>query len=185
MPIPSFDGILNVLPPHLGNPIEPDQHSPYPCTVLELCERFASSERRRDILAGFLRLREKMFAIGLSGFQWLDGSFLEDIEAQAGRDPGDIDVVTFVARPAQVNDLNDLVTTNEWLLDRNHTKTEYRVDHFLVALCTQPRRLVDMSRYWYGLFSHRRDGVWKGMLCVELDEQRDDAAARRHLEGSP
>jgi hypothetical protein len=53
MPIPAFDGILNVLPPHLGDPRNPADHSPYPCTRLELCGRFGTSAERRTILTGF------------------------------------------------------------------------------------------------------------------------------------
>ena len=30
-----------------------------------------------------------------SGFQWLDGSFLENVEMTEKRDPGDLDLVTF------------------------------------------------------------------------------------------
>lgn len=185
MSIPAFDGILNVLPPHLGDPREPADHSPYPCTIQELCDRFAISGRRIEILTGFLKLREKLFDLGLRGFQWLDGSFLEDIEAHASRDPADIDVVTFVADPSRLKDLSVLTNANQWLLDRAQVKAEYHVDHFLVPLASAPRRLVDQSRYWYGLFSHRRDGVWKGMLSVELTDPSEDAAAQSLLGGTP
>src|SRR5262245_49215124 len=100
MPIPPFDGILNVLPPHLGAPGMVLDLSPYRCTVAEVCDRFAISPARKRILDGLLKLRAELFALGIEGFQWLDGSFVEDIEAQEGRDPGDMDVVTFVANPA-------------------------------------------------------------------------------------
>jgi len=185
MPIPAFDGIHNVLPPHLGNPRDPGDHSPYPCTMVELCGRFATSAKRRTILAGFLSLRDQLFNLGLKGFQWLDGSFLEDIEAQASRNPGDIDVVTFVAEPIDLNDLAALTTSNTWLLDRDHTKANYHVDHFLVPMGSAPRILIELSRYWYGLFSHRRDGVWKGMLMVDLSNPDDDAAGKGLLGGTP
>ncbi|MHB1424191.1 MAG: hypothetical protein ACYC3I_13530 [Gemmataceae bacterium] len=35
---------------------------------------------------------------------------------------------------------------------------------------------------WYGLFSHRRDRVWKGMLSVELADLSDETAVRLVLE---
>ena len=153
--------------------------------MLELCERFASSAKRRIILTGFLTFREQLFNLGLNGFQWLDGSFLEDIEAQASRDPADIDVVTFVAHPLDLSALVALRTSNPGLFDRNHTKATYHVDHFLVPMGSAPRSLIELTRYWYGLFSHRRDGVWKGMLKVNLSDPNDDAAGSRLLGGTP
>jgi hypothetical protein len=40
-----------------------------------------------------------------------------------------------------------------------------------------------MTRYWIGLFSHRRDGIWKGMLRMELNTAADDIAAGDFLRG--
>jgi len=69
MPIPAFDGILNVLPPHLGSPTNPADLSPYACTALELCNRFATTPARKQILEGFLDLRAVLFGLGIHGFQ--------------------------------------------------------------------------------------------------------------------
>src|SRR4051812_6073428 len=82
MPIPHFDGILNILPPHLGDPRQIGDLSPYICSVAEFCDRFGTSARRVEILNGLLDLREALFGLGVSGFQWFGGSFVEDIEAQ-------------------------------------------------------------------------------------------------------
>jgi hypothetical protein len=56
MPIPAFDGILNILPPHLGDPRQPTELSPFSCTVAELCDRFATTGKRKQIFEGFLNL---------------------------------------------------------------------------------------------------------------------------------
>ncbi len=181
MPIPAFDQILNVLPPHLGDAQQKADHSPYPCTMPELCRRFGTSDSRRDILEGFLGLRSKLFDMGLRGFQWLDGIFLENIEAQANRDPGDIDVVTFVADPLGRHELEKLIGENSWLRKPNELKRTYHVHHFLLPLGTEPRLLVEFVCYWYGLFSHRRDGLWKGMLTVDLEDRSEDTAATKLL----
>ncbi len=69
MPIPPFDSLLNVLPPHLGTQGMVSHLSPYDCTILELCNRFASSPARRTILEGLLNLRAELFALGIQGFQ--------------------------------------------------------------------------------------------------------------------
>lgn len=95
MPIPAFDGILNVLPPHLGTNGKVEHLSPYECIMQEVCERFATSSQRIGILRGFVALRQELWSLNLRGFQWMDGSFVEDIEVQENRSPGDIDVVTF------------------------------------------------------------------------------------------
>jgi hypothetical protein len=50
----------------------------------------------------------------------------------------------------------------------------------IVNLSTAPEWLVTQTRYWYGLFSHRRaDALWKGMLQLPLDS--DDELARTAL----
>jgi len=89
--------------------------SPYVCTALELCQRFGTTAARKQILEGFLDLRAALTALGVRGFHWLDGSFVEDIEAQEGRDPGDSRVTgpttTYVlldARAAETPDAESL-----------------------------------------------------------------------------
>ena len=186
MPIPPFDGILNVLPPHLGDPRIAADLSPYPCTVAEICERFATNEKRKQILAGFLALRKMLLSLGWKGFQWIDGSFLEDIESQEGREPGDIDVITFVEIPqAPIALIASISSSTPNLLSRDEVKAAYFVDHFWLSLGSRPAVIVDQARHWYGLFSHRRDRVWKGMLLVRLDDPGDDAATDVVLGGKP
>lgn len=54
----------------------------------------------------------------------------------------------------------------------------YQVDAFFIDLDGSPRALVNTTRYFSGLFSHRRgDNVWKGMIEVDLEDVADDAAA--------
>lgn len=69
MPIPSFDAVRNILPPHRGDPRQLADLSPYSCTVVELCERFATTVKRKQILGGLLNLRAELFALGIRGFQ--------------------------------------------------------------------------------------------------------------------
>jgi hypothetical protein len=83
-------------PQHLGDPTDPGQISPYPCTILEVCQRFATSPDRVSILDGLLKLRALLIGQGLTAAtQWLSGSFVEDIESLEARPPHDIDVVTW------------------------------------------------------------------------------------------
>jgi hypothetical protein len=181
MPIPPFDPIYNTLPPHLGDPRKRADMSPYPTTVSEICQRFGTSPERKAILLGLLALREEFLSRGITGFQWIDGSFLEDIELIEGRPPGDIDVVTFVEVPHDSAALAVQLIGTVNLLDHDWVKSSFKVDHFLVPLCSHPRLIVDLTRYWFGLFSHRRDGLWKGMLEVPLQDTTDHTAAKSFL----
>lgn len=185
MPIPPFDPITNVLPPHSGDPRDPAQMSPYYCTVEELCDRFATSTARKRILQRFLDFRSELFALGIKGFQWLDGSLVENIEMLEAREPADIDVITFVGDPADPVALNRTMATTPNLLNRTYVKSQYFVDHFWVPLGSTPALIVDQTRYWCALFSHRRNGLWKGMLVVDLINPMDDQAAAIILGGRP
>lgn len=185
MPIPPFDQILNILPPHLGDPRQSTDLSPYACTMADLCSRFGTSSRRKEILEGLLNLRADLLSLGIQGFQWLGGSFLEDIEAQEGRDPGDIDVITFSTSPADPTELRAKLDLKPELADRMQVKSTFFVDHFWQPLGSKPTLLVNQARYWYGLFSHRRDRVWKGMLVINLVDKPTDEAARALLGNRP
>jgi hypothetical protein len=187
VPIPPLDLILNVLPPHLGAPTVPSQLSPYPCSTVELCASFATTPHRREIVAGFLALRVELGKLGIRGFQWLSGSFTEGIEVQERRNPNDIDVVTFVADPLTEPEVMDRFVSAKMtdLLVPAHTKKTYKVDHYAIVLGCPPVALVDQVRYWYGLFSHRRDRTWKGMLSVPLPTPSDDALAQSAVAVKP
>ena len=85
IPLLNSDGVL---PPY--NPDAPTarDRSPYHVSLPDFVLRYAISPERDAILRGFLSYREALHACGLDrGFQWVDGSFLEDIELIAGRAP--------------------------------------------------------------------------------------------------
>jgi hypothetical protein len=64
--------------------------SPYVVTALEVVTSLGTSEARKTILRGWLLHRAALRAVGLDrGFQWLDGSFVEDKVLK------DLDVVSF------------------------------------------------------------------------------------------
>lgn len=181
MPIPDFDHNC-VLPPVLGNPAVGSQNlSPYPASCEEVCRRFGTSPERRAILVGWLGFRRKIREMGItSGFQWLDGSFAEDIERSEDRQPNDLDLITFFRFPPdfQLAELRDVFPEFQ---NRVACRARFRLDHFPIHLGMPSESLVETVRYWTGLFSHRRDGVWKGMLRVELNTPSEDDAAERLL----
>jgi hypothetical protein len=148
--------------------------------MTDLVLRFGTSDERRQILDGLLYYRAELYAVGITtGFQWLDGSFLEEIEKLEARAPRDVDVVTFFELPAGQTQA-DVLNRNRNLFDRKKTKAAYRVDAFPLCLGGAAKPLIERSTCWYSLWSHRRDLRWKGYLEVGLSAA-EDAAARANL----
>lgn len=175
MPIPSFDA-NGVLPPHTGDPTHSANVSPYPSTPLEFGQRFGGTPDRRQIIQGWLDLRRLLRSAGFNGvccFQWVDGSFLEDIESTESRAPRDVDVITFYYPPSTTFGAT-VAASHPVLADQAGTKSTFHVDHYFIDLAAHPAGTVDLTAFWCGLFSHRRDGVWKGLLRIELGNQTDD-----------
>jgi hypothetical protein len=86
-----------------------------------------------------------------------------------------------VSRPATITSAADLLfvmRANGPVFDRAQVKAAHMVDAFFVDLNATPESIVNVSRYFLGLFSHRRgDDLWKGMLQVRLENTADDTAA--------
>jgi len=171
MPIPPFtvDGIL---PPFIGagGPGGPGQDlSPYQASAEEVVTTFGVSPNRRDILERWLDHRARLRAIGLDrGFQWLDGSFIEQ------KEPNDLDIVTFLHRPQNAvlqADWSALVNANLPILLRADLKQNFRLDAEFVDLNGNAEFAIDMTRYYALLFSHRRpDYLWKGNVKGSFGE---------------
>jgi hypothetical protein len=179
-PIPAFDHNL-VLPPHLGDPVNRGQLSPYACTTLDLCQRLGTTPERRTILAKFLDFRDRLRSAGLTnGFQWLDGSFMEDVETRESRCPRDLDVVT-VYWGYDLAFQSQLVTVFPEFASPRLSKAYYSLDHYTFDAGYDPTLTLEQTRYWILLFSHNRQGVWKGMLKIDLNTPAEDAAARQEL----
>ena len=115
------------------------------------------------------------------GFQWLDGSFLENIEVIEARSPNDLDVVTFFRLPAGTSQAEIRTRAPDAFpqtrAERSVFKSVFFVDPYLVNLGAPPERLVRSSTYWYSVWSHRRDSNWKGYLQIDLNPAADAAAA--------
>lgn len=181
----------SVLPPFVGD--EPGVRaamSPYEADILEFVQRFGTSQERVAILRGLLSFRNELRAIGIvDGWQWMDGSFVENIEQIRRRPPADIDLVTFSRVPGNIVEKRQVVVANMDLFDRNRTKARFSCDAFFVDLDKKPELLVDDTRYWFGLFSHQRDtSLWKGMVKIPLQVDDDAASAmldqiERELQG--
>lgn len=183
IPVWNSAGVLPPIRP--SAPGSSPDRSPHVVDLAVLFDRFATSPERMAILDGLLRFRADLHAAGItSGFQWLDGSFLEQVEALEGRAPRDMDVVTFLDLP-QGLDQRSLAQRQGVLFDQKHVKATYAMDAYFAVL-GQPtdQWQVKNIAYWYSLWSHRRDGLWKGFVQVDLDPSQDsDARAILNLAG--
>jgi len=168
-----------VLPPvRPGQPGHSPDRSPYRVALSAVIERFATSPDRIRILRGLIDYRRALAqTIIADGFQWLDGSFLEHKEALTGEAPKDVDVVTFYALP-EGKTQDDLFAENPALLDHDQVKQTYLVDSFTHQIGLSLERFdVRQVSYWYSMWSHRRNGVWKGFVQVELSTAEDQIAS--------
>ncbi len=157
--------------------------SPYEVTLVDIIERLGTTPERRVILGGFLKYRIALHGIGLTeGFQWLDGSFMEDIEKRAARAPNDIDIVTFFVVPEGETQVS-LMTDNSALFHPHETKKTYKVDAFFMEL-NKPLNAVNTEfvAYWYSMWSHTRTQEWKGFLKINLSPEDDKDALKRLTE---
>lgn len=176
MTIPAWNaaGVLpSIMPDAPGNSPE---RSPYVTELSVLVDRFSTSPERISILDGLLRFRAALHQAGIvSGFQWLDGSFLEDVETLEGRSPRDMDVVNFLNLMGL--DQQMLITQHGALFDQAKTKQAYAMDAYFVQIGgVFEKNAVRRVSYWYSMWSHRRNGLWKGFVQVDLDPAQDATA---------
>jgi hypothetical protein len=182
--IPAFNS-SGVLPPFVlpGGVTDPNSTAPYKIELVEMVDRFGTSPERKTILRGLIDYRNLLRSIGITnGFQWVDGSYVENCEINRRRQPNDIDVVTFAGRPKGFNDFakwQDFIQRNINVFDRNKIKTQYHCDAYYVDLELPADFIVTHTRYWFGLFSHQRiTFVWKGLLEIPLQADDTDALVR-------
>jgi len=175
--LPNWDS-RGILPPVLPGAGGTDpRRSPYLIDLFMLLDRFASSPERKRILNGFLSFRQMLHRLGITkGFQWLDGSFLENIELLKNHPPNDMDVVTYYELPTRMTQAS-LVEKAGGELEHGNLKEKYSIDAYFSEL-GRPLdvRQAQSLTYWYSMWSHRRDGLWKGFVQVDLAPNQDDTA---------
>lgn len=171
--IPEWNA-LGLLPPM--DPAAPTsaERSPYRVAVFDVVARFATSPERRRILRGWLDFRAALYGMGLTnGFQWLDGSFMEQVEALERRAPKDLDVVTFLVVPDNFEPSDEQAAA----LNHDAAKETFSIDSYFVEINRiELANLVRKAAYWYSVWSHRRNQTWKGYLQVDLDPDQDQQA---------
>jgi hypothetical protein len=175
--IPDWN-ISAVLPPiRPGATGQSFDRSPYKASFSEVVDRFAKTTARLEILRGLLKYRIELRKRGVEfGFQWLDGSFMENKEHLLSEAPKDIDVVTFFHLP---NGMDEATFSSRVidLFDAANTKSQYHVDAYPCVLGgAMGEEKVTLVSYWYSMWSHRRNGLWKGFVQVDISAEEDDIA---------
>ncbi|MED5549797.1 MAG: hypothetical protein VX529_10615 [Pseudomonadota bacterium] len=178
MSIPAFDG-RGLLPPFRGDAHGRDR-SPYWVDMTTIVSAFATTDRRKSLLRGFISYRQLLRHHGFDrGVQFVDGSFVENVEVIRGREPSDIDVFSLVHAPR--NFLADpsswvvqgLPIWNEEVQNAKKNKKRFNIDSYALLyeeVAGHPLGLINHIIYWYSLFSHQRDTFsWKGFVGVDMD----------------
>lgn len=186
MPLPSFD-LRGLLPPFVGADAATPDRSPYWVTMPELVGAFGTTPYRRQLLRNLIAYRALLAQDGyVGGIQFIDGSFVENVEALANRNPSDIDVFSVLNLPPKY--LTDIVAWQAvglsfWqaeIVNRERNKQRFSLDTYAVLFeerQAEPMNLISDIIYWYGLFSHQRDTfAWKGFAGLMLDPAADQAA---------
>ena len=173
--IPDWDeeGVIPPMDPR--DPVSFNR-SPYRVSLIDVITRFGNTQIRRELLSGLLDFRAEIHRAGLTrGFQRIDGSFVEDVESSSGRAPADIDAVTFFYIP-EGHTRESLALAFPNIFATTATKADFGVDSYFVGLNqTDAERIVNRAAYWYSLWGHTRDGLWKGFVEVDLDPGEDEA----------
>ncbi|MBX3498555.1 MAG: hypothetical protein KF889_03860 [Alphaproteobacteria bacterium] len=184
--IPEFN-VLGLLPAWIGSPTTLKDRSPYEVSMSQVVDRFGKSRQRLELLDGLVKYRQALFSSGfVVGYQWLNGSFVEDVEKTRGRAPGDIDIVTLFRRPIkyQVDPKAWAVDVAQFttMLSPRECKTRYHCEAFPIDLDKPAEKIVEDVTYWFSLFSHQRiTDARKGMLLVRLATTPSDGINEAQL----
>jgi hypothetical protein len=191
MAIPAFDG-RGFLPPFLGADETTPSRSPYDATMTELVTALGTTPPRQNLLFGLLKYRKLLGLLGyVNGVQFIDGSFVENVETRDTRDPSDIDVFSFLMQPAQyLGNIPLWQSTGfpQWVgevVNQSLNKQRYQCDTYgIVVDQGGPLEMMNATIYWYSLFSHKKvTHDWKGFVRIPLNPADDQAALASIVSG--
>ncbi|MFC6122201.1 DUF6932 family protein [Citrobacter bitternis] len=175
-PLTTLWNEMGVIPPIEMTDPTSYARSPYKMDIVTFVSMFAITPQRMKILKGFVKFRTALSEVGLvDGFQWVDGSFTENVELIEKRPPNDVDVVTFF-KFSDGDDDNSVINRNPSIFVHESVKKEFLVDSYFEGLDAPGHYLVERTVYWYSMWAHKRDLSWKGFIQIPLNPQLDKAA---------
>lgn len=158
--------------------------SPYKCTLIEVFEKFGITKKRIKILKGLYLFRRELNRHNITqGYQWLYGSFTENIEAAENRSPNDLDIATFYQNSSDIENKFLEKIFPEFICNKK-SKAKYELDHSSYKVFASPPHFltpVDIVSDLTQLYTHNRKGVWKGILRLELNTPYEDEKAIQYL----
>lgn len=164
-----------VLPHHLDAWPDPPAMPPYRIALTDFGRHFTYSPARISLFNGFLEIRKYLKYRGISGFQWVNGSFVQS-EIVYGRDPEDIDILTWVFCDSLLH-FEELIGG----IDCQAMKRDSHC-HIFFAPAVGGQILWDYGAYWLWLFGHTNSakvidekdrGLAKGFFAVDLSDSED------------
>ena len=113
------------------------------------------------------------------------------METREAKDPGDIDVFSFMMLPAQYRGNDPLWQSTgfpQWageIVNQNLNKQRYGVDTYgIVVDRGGPLEMMNATIYWYSLFSHKKvTHDWKGFVRIPMNPSDDQAALASIVSG--
>ncbi len=181
--IPKFNN-KGLLPPFIGEEGDERVHgnlSPYFVSITEFCKRFATNRQRVRILKKFISFRKEIINNDIKkGFQWVYGSFVEDIEKTELRSPSDMDVMTFYMGLSN-DKVRKVYDEFPVFFKEEISKKKYMIDHTSILIDYSPINTVESMSESMQLCTHTRDGEWKGIIKIDLNTLKEDKEALHYL----
>lgn len=159
-----------VVPHHLEDWPDLPVMPPYPIALDDFARYFTYSTARISLFRGLLEIRKDLKLRGISGFQWINGSFVQS-EAIYGRDPEDMDILTWVNCDSDEH-FNALIEG----IDVQSMKRNSHC-HVFFAPAVDGNIQWNYGAYWLWLFGHTNTrkvvdekdrGLAKGFFKVDL-----------------
>lgn len=166
----------HIEPINKKDPTDIYDRSPYKFSLLDFYKTFSSTKERKELVKGLALYRQKLYRLNLkNGIQWIDGSFVENIEKIQNRPPNDIDVFTFLFENEQtINNIKIGYSMEFYNLVGIEAKNNFGIDGYIFP-CSEVslEELIFTTCYWYGMWSHTREHDWKGFIQINLDCEDD------------
>jgi hypothetical protein len=127
---------------------------------------FPLSATRRGIFQNFLQVLQKLADSRISGYLWIDGSFVT-----TKFNPRDVDIVLCIASDIYDNCSVEQRALLDWI-ESEALRSGYQCDAYISVEWPMAHPLhaegVAARNYWRNFFGHTRQGYEKGIAVLQL-----------------